>query len=70
MDGDAPAKNTVAEIAQQLRKTLSAIKQRPSEIDNTVADVKKRQAKIRRHVEDTNARIRRGIRPDGKKFRL
>ena len=70
MDGDTSTKSAFVEIAQQIRKNVHAIKQQPSEVAEIAARVKKRQEVIRRHVEDANARIRRGIRPAGKKFRL
>ena len=66
----APAKNTFVGIARQIRRNARAIKQQPNEIAEIVEHVKKRQAEIRRRVEDANARIRRGICPTGKKFRL
>ena len=68
--GGAPAKNVFVEIAQQIKKNVRAIKQEPDEIAEMAERVKKRQAEIRRHIEDANARIRRGIRPVGEKFRL
>ena len=63
MDGNTSTKSTFVEIAQQIRKNVHAIKRQPSEVAEIAARVKKRQEEIRRHVEDANARIRRGIRP-------
>ena len=71
MSGTDSFKSKVAEMVRRIRKSARrASGQRSSEIDEIAADVEKRRVEVCRHVEDTNARIERGIRPDGEKFRL
>ena len=71
MSGADSFKSKVAEMVRRIRKGPRGVSGRPSsKIDEIAADVQKRKVEVRRHVEDTNGRIERGIRPDGEKFRL
>lgn len=72
MSGTDSFKSKVAEMARRIRNRSRRASgdQRSSEIDEIATSTQKGAAKVRQHVEDTNARIERGIRPDGEKFRL
>ncbi|EFH12110.1 hypothetical protein HMPREF0731_1670 [Pseudoroseomonas cervicalis ATCC 49957] len=46
------------------------LQKKPKEISDAHQSVRERQEKVRQHVEEGRAEIKRGARPPGKPFRL